>query len=770
MSQNLLTEDLKLLDIDPSQELTSRYVTLKYKRMAKVLHPDKVGGDKCKFQELLNAYRRIIKHIEDNQKTEDDVVEDDFEKEFFMKHNIMKECTTSYVIYIEDILVEKWRKVLENHLGIQKIDNCRVIFKSVDITITLYERPKRDNRSKLHIQSRDQAKNLEFVLEKLSTFYREVCKINEVTMTSFEFKNGQRSVCEKCGKYFTNKKGVKQHMLRMHSSRKVVHKINRISVTDEESNEDNLNQLVDGEIRAVEAVDGSDFHCGECEYKSKQQEILMQHVEAVHLLPRLLSLQQIPRIQNDNVEEIISAEESLEIVVPTERESEVFKTGHVEERSCPTPVPDEIFICANCNVSFENHDKFEEHEQNTHGNIDLMGKIKNLEEALSQEKALHKNSLDEIEQLKKYVDEIEKMKGSLEVQINQLKKDLEEDVHEENKVLKTRIEEKEKLIKKNEEKHLLEINELKRQDMKMKEDLRCAINEREVLRENDRILLNTFDMMKKYMDQINVKTTKSKEGDIVNKTFKCEKCDYQANSSKLLNEHIKEIHVELEDELIEDIVYCCGKCKFESNSNATLSEHLKENHGRFPCQDCNETFESNNMLSKHMEKEHKTNICQICNFYSNNVEEMKQHVIALHNKMIKCDGCKFEATSRKALKEHMNEEHTKTNKFSCDSCRYESIIENNLLEHQKNKHDNKARLINKEKVAKPSKFDKNGKLCVFWNHGFCRHEDLCKFVHEEIPACFYQENCRREKCSFYHYNTSQNNFLGRNLKKVTTSQ
>ena len=552
----------------------------------------------------------------------------------------------------------------------------------------------------------------------------------------------------------------------MHSSRKVVNRINRISVTDEESSENNSNQLVDGEKRAVDAVDGSNFQCGECEYKSKELETLEQHVEAVELL----SLQQIPRIQNDNPEEITLDEENLEIVEPSDRECEVFERGYVEERSCPTPVPDEVYICAQCNLSFESNDKYDEHEQNTHGDIDLMEKIKSLEEALSLEKALHKNSLDEIEKLKLYVDEIEKMKGSLEIQIDQLKKDLEEDDQEENNVLKNRIEEKDKLIKKNAEKHLLELNEYKRQDMLMKENLRCAINEREVLRENDRILLNTFDMMKKYMDQINVQSVKSKEVDIASKSFICEKCDYQTKSSELLREHSREIHVELEDELIEDIVYCCVKCKFESKSNDTLNEHLKEKHGRYHCKNCNEIFDSNHLLRKHVETKHKTNICQICNFTSNNVEEMNQHVIALHNKMIKCDGCKFEATSRKALKEHVNEEHTKKHKFSCDRCKYESIIENNLIEHQKNKHENKTRSVNTEKVGKPSKFDKNGKLCVFWNHGFCRHGNLCKFVHKEIPACFYQEHCRKEKCPFFHYNRSQNTFLGRNLKKVTTSQ
>ena len=38
-----------------------------------------------------------MRYIEDNMETEDDSAGDDFEKDFFVKHNIMKECTMSYV-------------------------------------------------------------------------------------------------------------------------------------------------------------------------------------------------------------------------------------------------------------------------------------------------------------------------------------------------------------------------------------------------------------------------------------------------------------------------------------------------------------------------------------------------------------------------------------------------------------------------------------------------------------------------------------------------
>ena len=57
MSEHIqLQKDCKILGIDD-------IVTTKYKRMAKVVHPDK-GGNDCDFQELLNAYRRVVRYVE----------------------------------------------------------------------------------------------------------------------------------------------------------------------------------------------------------------------------------------------------------------------------------------------------------------------------------------------------------------------------------------------------------------------------------------------------------------------------------------------------------------------------------------------------------------------------------------------------------------------------------------------------------------------------------------------------------------------------------
>ena len=96
-------DDLKKLDISEDQELTKRYVTGKYKKMAKILHPDKAGGTDEDFQELQQAYGRLIDYIEENQNREAyEEEERDYETEFFKKHNFLKECTSSFVLYIEN--------------------------------------------------------------------------------------------------------------------------------------------------------------------------------------------------------------------------------------------------------------------------------------------------------------------------------------------------------------------------------------------------------------------------------------------------------------------------------------------------------------------------------------------------------------------------------------------------------------------------------------------------------------------------------------------
>ena len=166
-------------------------------------------------------------------------------------------------------------------------------------------------------------------------------------------------------------------------------------------------------------------------------------------------------------------------------------------------------------------------------------------------------------------------------------------------------------------------------------------------------------------------------------------------------------------------------------------------------------------MKEHVDNEHTMQDCKVCNFKSRTSYGLNSHVDSMHNKMFVCKKCEFEATSSQVLKEHVKDNHSveeiKT-VFACNVCDYETIMENNLHDHKKYKHQEK-----RENVNKGYNGNRNVEieLCIYWNHGFCKHGDRCFYLHEEIPACCFQDSCRTNKCSLYHFNKSKNSFLGR---------
>ena len=62
-----------------------------------------------------------------------------------MKHNLVKECTSSFVIYIEEHLANTWKHVFDKNLTTHDVTDTRTIYKTDTITITLYLKPKRES-------------------------------------------------------------------------------------------------------------------------------------------------------------------------------------------------------------------------------------------------------------------------------------------------------------------------------------------------------------------------------------------------------------------------------------------------------------------------------------------------------------------------------------------------------------------------------------------------------------------------------------------------
>ena len=105
--------------------------------------------------------------------------------------------------------------------------------------------------------------------------------------------------------------------------------------------------------------------------------------------------------------------------------------------------------------------------------------------------------------------------------------------------------------------------------MKVEDELRSAILENNLLRDSERILLNTFDTLKMHYD-----AKKNKEEEIKEKrtdeTFKCQKCSFKTDSKVRLKSHIDNIHE----------MHTCDACDYKTPFLANLNIHKEDVHNK----------------------------------------------------------------------------------------------------------------------------------------------------------------------------------------------
>ena len=123
----MTSEDMrKHLDVLEIREeitgVTVKYVNAKFRKLAKVLHPDKASDKStAAFQKLLRSCEILREYLkknenEDNSKT-DMVPEDDFQffEDNFEKFNFPFENHGSFTVIIEDYLADTWQDCMEKN-------------------------------------------------------------------------------------------------------------------------------------------------------------------------------------------------------------------------------------------------------------------------------------------------------------------------------------------------------------------------------------------------------------------------------------------------------------------------------------------------------------------------------------------------------------------------------------------------------------------------------------------------------------------------------
>ena len=113
----------------------------------------------------------------------------------------------------------------------------------------------------------------------------------------------------------------------------------------------------------------------------------------------------------------------------------------------------------------------------------------------------------------------------------------DEEIRDDNVRLRQILDNTEKKIKKEKESFDKEILALRKEKLEALERIRCKTLENEKLKETERVLMN---MMKKYVD--GDKDSVGSYDKVDKLPYKCDKCQFEANSSNLLREQMLEKH------------------------------------------------------------------------------------------------------------------------------------------------------------------------------------------------------------------------------------
>ena len=300
-----------------------------------------------------------------------------------------------------------------------------------------------------------------------------------------------------------------------------------------------------------------------------------------------------------------------------------------------------------------------------------------------------------------------------------------------------------------------EIKVILKQKLEAENRYNDLVNEREKYREKERILLNTFDLLKS-------------------------KFDLQPNSKKVEGS----TH-------IPDSSYDCSKCVYEATTIADLRKHELDIHiqQEFKCQHCGHTVLSESDLRGHIEAYHENIdagnnstifICTSCDEEYQRKEDLEQHMRIQHSQEesdFKCDKCDYEGESTSDLEKHRQADHYQF-KYFCCACDYETLNKNVLKLHKTEKHQNAFLETRREKVFPPPKCNlmdpshstkccdrtrgakrpriysneerKSNGICINWNKGNCDFFELCKFSHDQLEECKFAYFCSRQNCKYWH--------------------
>ena len=184
--------------------------------------------------------------------------------------------------------------------------------------------------------------------------------------------------------------------------------------------------------------------------------------------------------------------------------------------------------------------------------------------------------------------------------------------------------------------------------------------------------------------------------------YKCDQCDKECATEKLLNTHKKQIH--------EGKKFACEKCDKVYGASSHLKKHVQMTHEDkslcqiHKCDQCDKKYDAKAQLRFHKETVHegkKDHVCETCGKAFGRKGHLSLHIKSVHEGLNKCqcNVCGKNFTEEASLRRHFSVIHEGEKKFNCTECAKSFGQKHHLSDHIKRVHegikDNICGLCNK---------------------------------------------------------------------------
>merc|ERR1712168_376363 len=158
---------------------------------------------------------------------------------------------------------------------------------------------------------------------------------------------------------------------------------------------------------------------------------------------------------------------------------------------------------------------------------------------------------------------------------------------------------------------------------------------------------------------------------------RCRICGSDFSTAALLKQHVLDIHDKVKPLKCPK---CDYKCAFKSElrihnfhvhqektTTAGFEEHLEEHLKRFKCLKCEYRSDNVNHMKEHVSAIHekvKPFKCPKCDYRCNRKRTLKKHDLRHHQEK-RCSICNKEFSEASCLKQHLLEEHDKERPYEC---------------------------------------------------------------------------------------------------------